>query len=130
MSLVWQSLPFAPQADTLLCPANALIDGEAKLFDFGEGAQRFSLILLRSGNHFSAYLNRCPHFGVRLAEKQAHLISEPHRHIKSNVHYARFDWHNGECLWGECEGEGLLALPIHLDPQDGNVYLLSPPPSA
>lgn len=77
----------------------------------------FRYLLLRSGDTVRAYVNRCAHFGVPLAQKQEHLLVQAHTSLTCNVHYARYDWHTGRCLGGDCDGEGLLAIPVAVDTQ-------------
>lgn len=108
----WRELPNAPLPGTPLCTASEVGDGECRLIALGEAAQRFELIVLRSGDAWRAYANRCPHFGVGLARQQQHLLFQPHQSLSCNVHYSRFRWEDGICDRGECVGEGLLAIPV------------------
>jgi nitrite reductase/ring-hydroxylating ferredoxin subunit len=111
----WFDLPHAPAAGTALGGVNDLPDGQATLvaLDTGGGPEQpFRLLLLRSGAQVSAFVNRCPHFGVPLAAQQSQLLFKPHTSITCNVHYSRFRWSDGVCVAGECMGEGLLPLPL------------------
>jgi nitrite reductase/ring-hydroxylating ferredoxin subunit len=113
----WFDLPRAPAPGTALGLISELPDGQATLLalDTGGGAaQPFRLLLLRIGNQVHAFVNRCPHFGVPLAAKQTQLISKPGISLTCNVHYARFRWSDGVCESGECKGEGLLPVPLHV----------------
>ena len=78
-------------------------------------AKPFAVLLLRSGAHIQAYVNRCAHFGVPLAAKQALLKFVPHTSISCNVHYARYRWSDGVCDRGDCEGESLIPIPVVMD---------------
>jgi nitrite reductase/ring-hydroxylating ferredoxin subunit len=91
-----------------------LPDGGAAFWSQGEGREAFRLILLRSGDAVFGHVNRCAHFGVPLAEKIQQLIFTPHESIACNVHYARYDWRHGTCLRGDCDGEGLLTVPLEI----------------
>lgn len=118
--LRWFELPNAPAPGTPLCTWQSLTDGEPALMalDTGAGPTRpFRLILLRSGMEVKAFVNRCAHFGVPLAEKQAQLIFKPHTSITCNVHYARYRWLDGVCDAGDCEGESLMPVPLEQDEQ-------------
>lgn len=117
----WRDLPHAPAPGTVLCAAAALADGECRLLALAGGEPPFSLILLRSGEEYRAYANRCPHFGVPLAKQQAQLIHQPHRSLSCNVHYSRFRWDDGVCESGECVGDRLLAVPLVV--QDGQLIV-------
>ena len=113
----WFDLPRAPVPGTALGVVSVLPDGQATLLalDTGGGvAQPFRLLLLRVDDQVHAFVNRCPHFGVPLAAKQAQLISKPGISLTCNVHYARFRWSDGVCESGECKGEGLMPVPLHV----------------
>jgi nitrite reductase/ring-hydroxylating ferredoxin subunit len=75
----------------------------------------FRVLLLRSGPNVRAFVNRCAHFGVPLAQRQDLLIFQPHTSITCNVHYARYRWNDGVCIAGDCEGESLLPIPVTVD---------------
>ncbi len=91
-----------------------LPDGGAAFWSCGEGKESFRLIVLRSGDAVFGYVNRCAHFGVPLAEKIEQLIFKPHQSLSCNVHYARYGWQDGGCQSGDCDGEGLLRVPLDL----------------
>jgi nitrite reductase/ring-hydroxylating ferredoxin subunit len=98
-----------------------LADGAAAFWSQGEGRETFRLIVLRSGDAVFGYVNRCAHFGVPLADKLEQLIFTPHESIVCNVHYARYGWRDGTCQRGDCDGEGLLPVPLEVI--DGNVHI-------
>ena len=127
----WHELPNAPAAGTAVLPLAELDDGQARLVDLappadaqGAAAAPFRLILARSGTQVVAYVNRCAHFGVPLAQRQEHLLFTPHQRLTCNVHYARYRWHDGSCESGECDGEGLLAVPLVVD--DSGLLRIAP----
>ena len=101
-----------PPLGTPVCLLSDLPDGGARLFAVAGIEPPLPLLVLRSGDTVSGYLNRCAHFGVPLAGNEAQLIHTPHREIKCNVHYARYAWEDGRCLGGECAGEGLTPVPL------------------
>ncbi|MEW6292410.1 MAG: Rieske 2Fe-2S domain-containing protein [Pseudomonadota bacterium] len=117
----WRQLPGAPAPGTVLARLEAVPDGGALLANLGAEAAPFKIILLRSGRAVFAYVNRCAHFGVPLAEKTEHLGIRPHESIRCCVHYARYRWRDGSCESGECEGAGLL--PISLVVRDGLIAI-------
>ena len=114
----WSTLPNAPAPGTaLMCQRDALTDGQATLWelDTGDGpGQPFKLLLLRNGSAVTAFANRCAHFGVPLAARQSQLIFTPLVSITCNVHYARYRWADGVCEGGECAGESLVPVPLHI----------------
>jgi len=124
----WHALPHAPAPGTILCQRDALPDGRATLWeldtDDGRG-QTFKLLLLRSGNDVTAFVNRCAHFGVPLAAQQSQLIFAPLVSITCNVHYARYRWADGVCEAGECAGEALVPVPLQIS-ASGAVSIAAP----
>ena len=123
-SLLWHQLPNAPSVGTVLGFVSAIGDGQALMQTVfgaadatttGSEAQPFHVLLLRSGSHVQAFVNRCAHFGVPLAAQQSLLKFVPHTSLTCNVHYARYRWSDGVCDRGDCEGESLIALPVTQD---------------
>ncbi|MBC7917640.1 MAG: Rieske 2Fe-2S domain-containing protein [Rhodoferax sp.] len=114
----WQELPNAPAPGTELGSLQALPDGQATMHALDTASPEdkpFRVLLLRSGQRVRAFVNRCAHFGVPLAERQDLLIFQPHTSITCNVHYARYRWDDGVCIAGDCEGESLLPIPVKVD---------------
>jgi nitrite reductase/ring-hydroxylating ferredoxin subunit len=122
----WSTLPHAPAPGiALLCQRDALPDGQATLWQLDTGGgpgKAFKLLLLRSGLQVTAFVNRCAHFGVPLAAKQSQVIFTPLVSITCNVHYARYRWADGGCDTGECGGEGLIPVPLHIA-DDGSLSI-------
>lgn len=121
----WSDLPHAPVPGTLLGLREALSDGTPHMqqLDTGHGAEKpFRYLLLRSGERITAFVNRCAHFGVPLAERQDQLKFVAHVSLSCNVHYARYNWDTGLCEWGDCKGESLLPIPVVVD-ADGRICI-------
>jgi nitrite reductase/ring-hydroxylating ferredoxin subunit len=113
----WFELPHAPAVGAQLTTLDELPDGQATLVALDTGAdQPFRLLLTRTGLEVKAFVNRCAHFGVPLAAKQAQLIFKPNLSVSCNVHYARYRWSDGVCEFGDCAGESLIALPLDIAP--------------
>ena len=126
----WHTIPGAPSPGTRLCARDDIPDGGARLLAIVEGAvvfdtvppRTFSVVLTREGEGLRGWVNRCAHFGVPLAQRQSQLIFASGQSISCNVHYARYHWEDGRCLSDECEGEGLIALPLQIE-ADGSVHV-------
>lgn len=108
----WKDVPGAPEPGFRLARFDEIPDGGACLRGPESGGHLFGIILLRSDRNVFAYVNRCAHFGVPLAGKVEHLGVKPHQSISCSVHYARYRWHDGVCVNGECMGESLLRIPV------------------
>jgi len=117
----WHQVPHAPAPGTVLGTLPAVADGQALMQELppptGTPGHGFRYLLLRSGAEVKAYVNRCAHFGVPLAARQDQLIFQAHTSLSCNVHYARYRWSDGTCAGGECEGVGLLPIPVVVDVQ-------------
>lgn len=126
---LWSDLPGAPQVGTVLCDLQALVDGGVRCIDHpvsqppaeSSGAlvvKNYRMLILRSGSNVKAYLNRCAHFGVPLGETSDKLIFVPHKTLSCNVHYAKYQWDDGLCISGDCEGESLIPVPVKVNSKD------------
>lgn len=120
----WHQVPGAPAPGSRLGHLDELADGAAALHELGDPARPFRYILLRSGEQIYAYVNRCAHFGVPLANKLEHLGVKPHTSIHCCVHYARYRWQDGYCEYGDCVGESLLMIPLRI--VDGEIQVAPP----
>jgi nitrite reductase/ring-hydroxylating ferredoxin subunit len=121
----WFEVPHAPAAGTAVAHRDDLTDGEPKMLELDTGggpAKPFRLVLLRDGEQVTAFVNRCPHFGVPLATQQSQLIFAPKVSLTCNVHYTRFRWSDGLCEAGQCAGDRLLAVPLAVA-DDGRVQI-------
>lgn len=108
----WQDIPGAPEVGTRLAHIDEIVDGAAILVTLDTCEPPFKVIILRSDTQLFAYVNRCAHFGVPLANRVEHLYPEAHQNIRCSVHYARYRWQDGLCISGECEGESLIPIPV------------------
>ena len=111
---VWYAFPAAPAPGKTVCELNAIPDGSGRMFSFSGEGTSFRLLVLRSGERCYGYVNRCPHFGVALAQHDRQLILSAHEFVKCNTHYARFRWEDGYCDSGDCEGESLIPVPLEI----------------
>ncbi len=124
----WSEIPNAPAVGTRLGQRHAVADGQAlmQVLSTHEDVEKpFRYLLVRTGEDIKAYVNRCTHFGVPLAERQEHLHFVPHVSLTCNVHYAKYRWADGACLSGECDGSGLLSIPVEVD-ASGNIQIAGP----
>lgn len=117
----WMDRPFAPTPGTELCALDAVPDGGAREFNFGDGHDTFRLVVLRSGASVWGYLNKCPHFGVPLNMAPDRFTLFEHNYLYCSVHCAMFRFEDGYCEEGPCMGDSLLAVPLAVD--DGCVRI-------
>ncbi len=101
-----------PNSEYEICSVEEIPDGGGRIFQIPGNLEKVSVIVLRTADRCYAYVNRCPHFGMKLAETDSQLIFESNHWIKCNVHYAQFRWNNGYCLAGDCAGDSLQNVPL------------------
>ncbi len=120
-TISWDALPGAPMPGTLLCDADAVPDNAVLMLDLPAAEKPFRLLLLSHHGVVRAFVNRCAHFGVPLAQIPAHLKFNPGVNLRCNVHYASYHWADGRCESGECAGEDLISVPVFQ--RDGKIFI-------
>lgn len=100
-----------------LCRIDSLAEGEARGFETPHGP----VILLRRGDSFACFLNRCPHEGKRLDRLRDRFLTFDGAFLKCAHHGALFDMMTGEGLSTPCFGNQLSRLEYSII--DGWVYL-------
>jgi nitrite reductase/ring-hydroxylating ferredoxin subunit len=103
-----------------LCRLHDMPDGEAMALDVPLADGEESLILLRRGEHVSAWLNICPHAGRRLDWSPGKFLLSKGMLVCA-AHGACFGVDTGECVSGPCKGESLRAVPVRVE--QGEVLL-------
>ncbi|OYT90326.1 MAG: hypothetical protein CFE43_18915 [Burkholderiales bacterium PBB3] len=127
----WFELPHAPAPGSPVGALQAFADGQATMVELAAAqpdSPAFKLLVLRNGDAVHAFANRCAHFGVPLAARQAQLIHQPLKSLTCNVHYARYAWATGACEAGECDGDALSPVPLVQD-ADGLLRIGTKPDS-
>jgi nitrite reductase/ring-hydroxylating ferredoxin subunit len=107
--------PGAPKVGTLLCQIETLADPGSKAFEFGEGASRFALFLIRQGADIYAYRNVCPHAGHPLDFPPDRFLTPKGDFIHCSSHGALFTPGDGVCVGGPCLGRKLMPIPIYIE---------------
>ena len=68
--------------------------------------------VVRVGDDYHAYLNRCPHVGSPLDLWPNEFLSEDGTLLVCATHGAIFEPHTGACVGGPCAGDRLTRLPV------------------
>lgn len=124
----WTRLPFAPDAGTVLCAAEDVVQGQGKEVVFGEGHEAFRVLLLRAGERVVAYHNFCPHFSPPLNYEPEVFHIFDGDELMCAHHTAMFRIADGECFDGPCRGARLTAIPVQVA-KDGSVTVVAQPES-
>jgi nitrite reductase/ring-hydroxylating ferredoxin subunit len=110
----------SPPDMRLLCPLDALVDGDAKGFAGPEGS--FSgLVAIRQGDRVFVYQNVCPHIGTPLDWTPDKFLSADRRYLICATHGATFTIDTGLCISGPCRGDQLEAVRTTI--RDGMVFV-------
>lgn len=98
-----------------LCAATDIAEGAARAFSITSGGVQQELFIVRRGEYFYAYLNRCPHTGVTLNWQPDQFLDLTGTVIQCSTHGARFRIEDGFCTHGPCAGAFLTALNLTLE---------------
>lgn len=97
-------------------------DGDARGFAVDLGRTRRTVIVLRTGDAVTGFVDACPHMGVPLPWRGGGYLTNDGRFLRCVNHGALFD-HDGLCVFGPCKGQRLT--PQRLEIVDGDVWLIA-----
>ena len=89
-----------------LCHINDINDGQSKGFEI-DGEFIFAV---KKGQDIFVYKNACPHLGIQLEWQPDQFLDDQNQFIQCSMHGALFNIHNGECIFGPCQGDSLISL--------------------
>lgn len=101
----------------LLCNLNELDNPGARGFDIGDQP----IVVVRSGDQVSAFINSCPHRGIRLEWQPDQFLDYEKQYIQCSTHGALFTLDTGKCVVGPCNGKSLRALECRVE--EGKVWV-------
>ncbi len=119
----WQQHPDCPAEGTRLCTIDEIPDQGGHEVSCGDGRENFRVLLLRQGEQVWSYVNFCPHFSLPLNYEPQTFVTLDGL-IMCAHHTAFFNFNDGRCVDGPCIGDGLVALPVHVD---GNMVYFGAP---
>lgn len=90
---------------SLEVPAGAAIGRE-----ISDGRRTLPLILVHTGGELRAYLNSCPHAGVRLDWQPDDFFDYTGEYLQCSMHGALFEPATGQCVAGPCRGSRLVCV--------------------
>jgi nitrite reductase/ring-hydroxylating ferredoxin subunit len=100
--------------ERVLCAVAELGERGCRGFTLGEGDWPLRGFVLRVGNAYRAYVNRCPHAGHALNFRPHQFLTPDGALIICGSHGALFERDGGLCIAGPCEGKALTSLPIEI----------------
>jgi len=105
-----------------LCPREAIPENSARGFTVETSDGRRQVLLIRRGNRFHGYVNRCPHTGVNLDWMPDRFLDRSGTYLQCATHGALFRIHDGFCVHGPCAGQSLQ--PVTVEEQNGVLYAM------
>lgn len=87
-----------------------LEEGAAGCWSVSDGLRDIPVIVVRSGGKLHAYLNNCPHAGVRLDWATGTVRQEGTSYLRCSMHGALFEPSSGKCVAGPCKGASLVPV--------------------
>jgi len=106
---------------TRLCHLNDIDEGQSLGIDIND---QQSFVVVKKYGEIHAYINRCPHLGIRLEWQENKFLDSDGALIECSTHGALFEIDTGNCIVGPCRGDKLT--PIELEITDGQVLALLP----
>ncbi len=104
----------ATPAGVVLCRLVEIADPGARGFVLEIGGQRFHGFVVRTGGTVRGYVDRCPHWGLPLAQVLDRYLSPGGDLIACSWHGALFRPEDGACVGGPCSGARLAPWPVEV----------------
>ncbi|WP_298635099.1 Rieske (2Fe-2S) protein [uncultured Umboniibacter sp.] len=80
------------------------------------------IILIRQGNLFTAFENRCPHRNKALFSHETPIDFDRY-HLQCQHHGAIFELPHGACISGPCPSDKLTAITVTYSTTEITLYL-------
>jgi nitrite reductase/ring-hydroxylating ferredoxin subunit len=93
----------------------SIAEGEAQSHTLSDGNRTLPIILVCWHGVIGAFLNNCPHAGVRLDWHAATFFDRDHENLQGALHGALFEPGSGRCVAGPCRGSRLVRLPYQVE---------------
>jgi nitrite reductase/ring-hydroxylating ferredoxin subunit len=90
------------------------------LLEDGRRTVPIIVVCRKDGRH--AFLNSCPHAGVRLDFEPGGFLDVTGTLLQCSLHGALFEPGSGRCVAGPCKGSRLVGLKTRTDP-DGRLVV-------
>lgn len=90
-------------------------EGQAQSHLLNDGHRTLPIILVRWKGALLAFLNNCPHAGVRLDWQAGSLFDRDHENLQCAMHGALFEPATGRCVAGPCRGSRLVRLDFRVE---------------
>ena len=113
-----EDVPLLPSG-TRLCSVSDVADGTARVVELGRSWPIVEVIVMRRGDRWIGYHNRCAHLPVPLnLLANVFVIGDA---LVCDHHSARFRIDDGYCTDGPCKGESLASVALAV--RDGAIVV-------
>ncbi len=99
----------------ILCSLADIEEGASKGFDLGEDRKMFAV---KKDGEVSLFENRCPHLGIPLEMMPDQFLDIDKQFIQCSTHGALFQFKDGLCVAGPCNGASLKAIEFEIVDQE------------
>jgi len=99
-----------PKPGTLLGNAHDIPDPGGRVSSWNEGG----VILIKRDGKISAWLNDCPHAGMRLSLPDGRVMVHKDGFIVCPIHGASFATETGFCVGGPAADENLVSIAVDI----------------
>ena len=96
--------------------------GQGFKFKVIKEGQIYPAFCIRAAGNLHAYLNVCPHMGLKLNRDSNHFFCRSNKNLFCYAHGAAFAPASGKCLHGPCTGMSLISLKLF--EQNEDVFLV------
>ncbi len=119
---VWHQERNAPKPGTEICDIKDSKPGDVHEVSFAEDSKYpYHIFVYNDDGQHRCYLNRCPHFGIKLNLRPGKILSSNGSQFLCCHHLARFNIEDGLCVDGPPQGLSLESIPIVI--KENKVYV-------
>ena len=118
----WHEERNVPPYGTELCKVDDILPGDTREASFATDSKYpFNLFIYNDEGKLRCYLNRCPHFQIKLNLDPGRFLNLDRTMFMCQHHMGKFRIHDGFCTEGPPQGSKLESVPI--DIKEGVAYL-------
>lgn len=97
----------------VVCASDVLMEkGRGHRFYVRMGERTLPAFVIRHGGTPRAYLNQCAHQSVELDWQKGEFFDIDRNYLMCATHGAHYYPDTGNCVYGRCDGHGLIALGV------------------
>jgi nitrite reductase/ring-hydroxylating ferredoxin subunit len=119
---IWYEERNAPTTGTEIGKVDDMQPGDIREFSFGDETRNpFYLFIYNDKGTLRCYMNRCPHFGIKLNILPGQFFNSRKTQFMCAHHLGKFNFDDGECTDGPPFGTCLDSIPVNIE--DGTAFV-------